>query len=305
MSTKPRKKPTAAAESPLLSHTLQLLRRYDLRARKELGQNFLVDGEILERIIAAAELIPSDLVVEIGPGLGVLTEQLAQKAGWVLAIELDDNLAAILKERLSSYRNVTIINADVLKTDPAALLEEQKTKLPPGINSASYKVVANLPYYITSPTLRHLLEASAKPKMMVVMVQKEVAEQITAKAGRLSLMGISIQLYGAPTLVTKVPAASFYPAPKVDSAVLRIEIYPQPAVDVGDSEGFFRVVRAGFSHARKQLHNSLERGLLLPKEDVLIMLNKANIDIERRAQTLTLEEWGRLWRIFAGNEVHD
>ena len=301
--TKSGKKPAVATESPLLSHTLQLLRRYDLRARKELGQNFLIDTDILERIIAAAELTPSDLVVEIGPGLGVLTEQLAQKAGWVLAIELDDNLAAILKQRLSSYSNVTIINADVLKTDPAALLEEHKGKLPPGINPASYKVVANLPYYITSPTLRHLLEASAKPKTMVVMVQKEVAEQITAKPGKLSLMGISIQLYGNPTLVTKVPASSFYPAPKVDSAVLRIEIYPQPAVDIGDSEGFFKIVRAGFSHARKQLHNSLERGLLLPKEDVLELLNKAGIDIERRAQTLTLEEWGRLWRLFDGDKA--
>ncbi len=303
MGTKSGKKPAAATESPLLSHTLQLLRRYDLRARKELGQNFLVDAEILERIITAAELTPADLVVEIGPGLGVLTEQLAQRAGRVIAIELDDNLAGILKQRLSAYRNVTIINADVLKTDMAALIEEQTVKLPPGINPGSYKVVANLPYYITSPTLRHLLEATAKPKTMVVMVQKEVAEQITAKPGKLSLMGISIQLYGAPTLVTKVPASSFYPEPKVDSAVLRIEIYPQPAVDIGDSEGFFKIVRAGFSHARKQLHNSLERGLLLPREDVLALLAKADIDIERRAQTLTLEEWARLWRIFAGGEA--
>lgn len=288
-----------AAESPLLSQTMRLLRRFDLRARKGLGQNFLVDGEILERIIAAAELAPSDMVLEIGPGLGVLTEQLARRAGWVIAIELDDTLAALLKQRLASYRNVTIINEDVLKVDLAALLEGQKAKLPPEINSTGYKVVANLPYYITSPTLRHLLEASAKPKMMVVMVQKEVAEDITEGPGRLSLSAISIQLYGKPTLVAKVPAQSFYPAPKVDSAILMIDIYPRPAVDIGDSEGFFRVVRAGFKAARKQMGNSLAQGLGITKEEAVSLLTKAGIDTQRRAQTLSLEEWAHLWRIYA------
>lgn len=274
-----------------MTQTMRLLRRYDLRARKGLGQHFLVDEEVLDRIIAAAELTPSDLVMEIGPGLGVLTEQLARRAGRVIAIELDNTLADILKQRLASYPNVTIINEDVLKVDPAALVGE-----------AGYKVAANLPYYITSPLLRHFLEASAKPQTMVVMVQQEVAEEITAGPGRLSLLSIGVQLYGKPTFVAPVPAQSFYPAPKVDSAILKIEVYPRPVVDV-DTGNFFRVVRAGFKAARKQIGNSLAQGLGLPKTEALGLLERAGIDSQRRAETLTLEEWARLWRIFVGGEV--
>lgn len=273
----------------LKSQTLHLLRRYDLRARKGLGQHFLIDSEALDKIIAAAELSPSDTIVEIGPGLGVLTERLAEKAGRVIAIELDDSLAKLLGERLASQKNVTVLNEDVLKIDPATLLDQK---------DGDYKVVANLPYYITSPVLRHLLEASAKPQMMVVMVQKEVAEQITAAPGRLSILAISVQLYGKPTLVTAVPAASFYPAPKVDSAVVRIDVYPNPAAGITDPDGFFQIVRAGFSHARKQIHNSLERSLQLTKEEVAAILTEAGIDSLRRAETLTLEEWARLWRTY-------
>ena len=279
------------AALPLLTQTLGLLRRYNLRARKGLGQHFLIDDGILEKVVTAAELTPSDTVVEIGPGLGVLTTQLAQRTGRVIAIELDDTLASILKERLASHPNVTIINEDVLNINPAALVGE-----------ASYKVVANLPYYITSPVLRHFLEASPKPKMMVVMIQREVAEEITAAPGRMSILSISVQLYGKPFFVARVPAESFYPAPKVDSAILKIEVYPRPAVDV-DTEGFFRVVKAGFKAARKQIGNSLAQGLELPKPEALALLEKAGIDSQRRAETLTLEEWARLWGMFAAGEV--
>jgi len=265
------------------------MRRYDIRAKKGLGQHFLIDSETLDKIIAAAELSSSDTVVEIGPGLGVLTERLAEKAGRVIAIELDNSLAARLRERLASLKNVTVLNEDVLKVDPASLFKQK---------AGDYKVVANLPYYITSPVLRHFLEASMKPQTMVVMVQKEVANQITAVPGRLSILAVSVQLYAKPALVTVVPAASFYPAPKVDSAVIKIDVYPGPVAGVTDPDDFFVIVRAGFKAARKQIHNSLERSLELTKEEVAALLAEADIDPERRAQTLTLEEWARLWHIY-------
>ena len=285
----------------LLTQTRGLLRRFGIRVRKGLGQHFLIDEEVLKLIISAAQLTSTDVIMEVGPGLGVLTKELARQAGWVVAIELDNKLAAILKQTLASFNNVTIINENVLKIAPAALLEEQGAKFPSKVSSSlSYKVVANLPYYITSPVLRHFLEASVKPRMMVVMVQKEVAEEIVAKPGQMSLLSISVQLYSEPTIVGYVPARCFYPAPEVDSAILRITLYPQPAVDVADKESFFRLVRAGFSASRKQLVNSLAQGLGLPKAEALSLLEKAGVAPRRRAETLTLEEWARLWRVFTG-----
>ena len=284
----------------LLTQTKGLLRHFDLRARKGLGQHFLIDEEVLKLITSAAELAPTDVIMEIGPGLGVLTRELAGQAGWVVTIELDNKLAAILKQTLASFNNVTIINEDILSIDPAALLQEQKARFPPAINSPfSYKVVANLPYYITSPVLRHFLEASVKPKTMVVMVQKEVAEVIVAEPGRMSLLSISVQFYGEPEIVSYVPARCFYPAPEVDSAILRVKLYPQPAVAVTDKEGFFGLVRAGFSASRKQIGNSLAQGLRLSKAEVLPLLERASIVSQRRAETLTLEEWAQLWQVFS------
>jgi 16S rRNA (adenine1518-N6/adenine1519-N6)-dimethyltransferase len=286
---------------PLLAQTKRLLRQFDLRARKGLGQHFLVDGEVLGLITSAAALTPTDLVVEVGPGLGILTRELANRAGWVIAIELDDKLAALLKETLSSFDNVTIINDDVLKIEPEALLKEQKAKFPP---ATGYKVVANLPYYITSPVLRHFLEASYKPEIMIVMVQREVAEAIVAKPGGMSLLSVSVQFYGEPRIISYVPAQCFYPAPEVDSAVLRIDLYPQPKVAV-DEEGFFDIVRAGFASPRKQVVNSLAQGLGRAKAGVLSLLERANIASQRRAETLTLEEWARLWRVFGEKKNAD
>lgn len=283
----------------LLTQTKGLLRRFDLRARKGLGQHFLVDEEVLGLIISGAQLTPTDVVMEIGPGLGVLTRELVKQAGCVVAIELDNKLAAILKQTLASFKNVVVINEDVLKIEPGTLLQEQKAKFPPEVSSAfSYKVVANLPYYITSPVLRHFLEASVKPQIMVVMVQKEVAEEIVAKPGQMSLLSVSVQLYGEPTIIDYVPARCFYPVPKVDSAILKVTPYPQPAVEIADMEGFFRLVRAGFSASRKQIGNSLAQGLGVSKIEVLSLLARANIVPKRRAETLTLEEWARLWRLF-------
>jgi 16S rRNA (adenine1518-N6/adenine1519-N6)-dimethyltransferase len=254
---------------------------------------------VLKYILSAAELSPTDIVIEVGPGLGVLTRELARRAGWVVAVELDNNLASLLKETLASFSNVTIVNQDILKVDPQALLQEQfpgrKVVLP--LEGRSYKVVANLPYYITSPVLRHFLEASLKPQTMVVMVQKEVAREIAAQPGRLSLLGISVQLYGEPKIVKYVRASSFYPAPEVDSAILKIAVHPRPVVEV-DTESFFTVVRAGFSAARKQLGNSLTHGLEVPKAEVLALLEKSGIDSRRRAETMSLEEWARLCRVY-------
>jgi len=288
---------------PLLVQTRGLLRRFDLQARKGLGQHFLIDEEVLGLITSAAGLTPTDIIMEIGPGLGVLTRELAQQGGWVITIELDSKLAALLEQSLASFRNVTIINEDVLRIDPAALLQEQKAKLPPVIDSPfSYKVVANLPYYITSPALRHFLEASLKPQIMVVMVQKEVAEAIVAKPGQMSILSISVQFYGEPSIISYVPAQCFYPAPEVDSAILKIKLYAQPPVEVTDRQSFFDLVRAGFSAPRKQIGNSLAQGLGLSKAEVLSLLGGASIVPQRRAETFTLGEWAKLWQVFTQGE---
>lgn len=284
------KSPTRGSSNSLLIQTKRRLRQFGLKPRKGLGQHFLVDEEVLGIITSAAELSPEDLVVEVGPGLGILTQELARRAGGVIAVELDDKLAALLKKTLASFKNITIINDDMLNIEPGDLLKGQKGSL--------YKVVANLPYYITSPVLRHFLEASARPQMMIVMVQQEVAEAIAARPGDMSLLSISVQFYGRPEIVSRVPAEAFYPAPEVDSAVLRIDLYPEPAVAVSDEGGFFELVRAGFAAPRKQMANSLAQGLGLGKAQVLPLLEEADIAPSRRAETLALEEWARLWRVF-------
>ncbi len=279
----------------LFARTRRFLRTYGLRARKGLGQHFLVDDRALQRIIAAAGLTPDDTVIEVGPGLGVLTDELARQAGKVVAVELDSRLAELLRERLAPFPNVTIVTADILKVDPAQLLRPAGgAETPP-----SYKVVANLPYYITSAVLRHFLESSLPPCLMLVMVQREVAAQIVARPSDMSILSVSIQVYGRPEIVAKVPARSFYPSPDVDSALLRITVYPRPAADFGtDREGFFKLVRAGFSTPRKQIVNSLANGLGLPRTEILPLLERAGILPQRRAETLNLEEWGRLYHAY-------
>ncbi|MEE8413286.1 MAG: 16S rRNA (adenine(1518)-N(6)/adenine(1519)-N(6))-dimethyltransferase RsmA [Dehalococcoidales bacterium] len=288
--------PHQEAES-LLSQTKKMLRQAGLRARKGLAQHFLVDPEVLGLIISAAQLAPGDIVVEVGPGLGTLTTELAKQSGQVIAVELDEQLAVLLEQRLASFqKNVTVIHRDILTVPPETLLVEAGIEKSP----ADYKVVANLPYYITSPVLRHFLEAEVKPQSMVVMVQKEVAGEITARPGKMSLLSIGVQFYGQPEIVSYVPARSFYPVPEVDSAILRVTPHSHPLVGENDTEGFFRLVRAGFSAARKQLANSLAQGLGVSKEETLSLLAKAQITPQRRAETLTLEEWAGLWRIYSG-----
>jgi 16S rRNA (adenine1518-N6/adenine1519-N6)-dimethyltransferase len=275
----------------LLKQTRRWLRHYGLHARKGLGQHFLIDREVLGVIVETAGLTSDDVVIEVGSGLGVLTRELAGRASRVITVELDDRLAVALQEELVFLHNVTVIKGDILNFDPAVLIKESG-------GQGQYKVVANLPYYITSPVLRHFLEAAIKPQIMVVMVQKEVAEAIAARSGRMSLLSVSVQFYGEAKIVGYVPAASFYPEPEVDSAVLRIDVYPEPRVVVSDINSFFDLVRAGFSAARKQLVNSLAQGLGISRIEVLPFLEKAGIEPTRRAETLSLDEWARLWQVF-------
>ncbi|MBN2462573.1 MAG: ribosomal RNA small subunit methyltransferase A [Dehalococcoidia bacterium] len=272
----------------------KLLRQSGLKARKSLGQHFLIDDAVLNIIVEAAELSPEDTVVEVGPGLGTLTVELARHAGNVIAVELDTELASLLKRRLNSLANLRVFNADILKINLSQLLEGKN----------KYKVVANLPYYITSPVLRYFVEASPKPSLMVMMVQKEVGEAIVAGPGKMSLLAVSLQVYSKPRIISYVPAKCFYPQPKVDSAILRFDVLAEPAVKVADMNSFFEVVRCGFSSPRKQLHNSLAHGLGVKSAEVALLLEQANIDPKRRAETLILEEWAKLyevWGDFKGN----
>ena len=299
----------------------EFLRQYNLKPKQSLAQNFLVDEAHLARIAAAATLTKEDIVLEIGPGPGTLTDHLAAQAGRVIAVELDNRLIEPLQQRFAEQPHVAILHGDILELAPGALVEqavrdgrretgetdETIRKSQPAARPiaqgaelllSSYKVVANLPYYITSAVLRHLLEAEVPPTVIVVLVQKEVAERICAGPGKLSLLAVSVQFYAKPTLVHQVPAGAFYPPPKVDSAVLRLDCYPAPVVADVAPEQFFRVVRAGFSQKRKQLGNTLSTGLHLSKADAVALLTAAHIDPKRRAETLTLEEWGLLCRLW-------
>jgi 16S rRNA (adenine1518-N6/adenine1519-N6)-dimethyltransferase len=260
-----------------------LLRQYDLSPSKGLGQNFLQDEQALEKITAAAELGPQDHVLEIGPGLGSLTRHLATSAARVTAVELDARLFPALTTVLAGYSNVTLIQGDILKLDPAEMIDQPQ-----------YAVVANIPYYITSAVIRHLLEGNIKPAKMVLTLQKEVAERIVAADGKMSLLALSVQVYGRPVMLTRIPAGAFYPAPKVDSAVLRIDIHPQPRIPVVNLDRFFRLIKAGFSQKRKTLRNSLSAGLRMSPEEAEDLLTQSGIDPKRRAETLNLEDWGKL-----------
>lgn len=260
-----------------------LLREHGLRPDKSLGQNFLLDPVALRRIVEAAEIDPAGTVLEIGPGLGSLTRYLALAARRVVAVELDPDLLSPLRAVLANTENVTIIEGDILAQDPAALVGE------PG-----YQVVANIPYYITSALIRHLLEAPVRPSRLVLTVQREVAERICAGPGDLSLLALSVQVYGQPRIAARIPAGAFYPPPKIDSSVVRIDLYPEPRIPAGQLDIFFKLAKAGFSQKRKTLRNSLSAGLAWKPERAADFLTAAGIDPRRRAETLGLEEWGRL-----------
>jgi 16S rRNA (adenine1518-N6/adenine1519-N6)-dimethyltransferase len=277
----------------------QLLRKSGFKPKKRLGQHFLIDESVLERILSAAGLSHGDIVVEIGPGLGILTEGLARQGARVIGVELDARLVTLLKKQLAAFPDVKIVHADILKVTPTQLLEDN---LPAPELGRGYKVIANLPYYITSPVLSHFLEAQPRPSEMVIMVQKEVGEAIAAAPGKMRLLSVKTQFYSKPAIISYVPAASFYPPPKVDSVILRLDVYSQPPLiksGVSDVAGFFDIVMHGFSAPRKQLRNSLAHSLEMPPSQVASLLEKAGIEAKRRAETLSLEEWRELWEVLA------
>ncbi len=264
-----------------------LLRKYNLRPKKSLGQNFLVDEAALKKIVASGAVSKEDLVLEVGPGLGSLTRHLALAAGYIVVIEIDRSLISPLHEVLDRYENVRVIHADIL----ALNIEQTFTATPQSEVLPGYTVIANIPYNITSALIRHLLEASRKPSRMVLTVQHEVAMRICAQPPDLSLLALSVQVYGEPEIVFRIPANAFYPVPKVDSAVLRLRLYPCPLIPAPHLDTFFRLAKAGFSQKRKTLRNSLSAGLGLPKPEIERMLLEQDIDPGRRAQTLDIEEW--------------
>ncbi|MBL8133793.1 MAG: 16S rRNA (adenine(1518)-N(6)/adenine(1519)-N(6))-dimethyltransferase RsmA [Anaerolineae bacterium] len=266
-----------------------LLEDHGIAPKKSLGQNFLQDPNTLDKIVAAAELLPTDTVLEIGPGTGAMTTRLAKAAERVVAVEIDSRLEPVLRAALAAERlsNVSLLFADILQVNVASLMAD-----PP------YVVVANLPYYITSAILRHLLEARHRPRRLVLMVQLEVAERLTAAPGDMSLLTVSAQFYAKPQMIGRLKPSVFWPRPDVDSAVVRLDTYAAPPVDVPDVATFFKVVRAGFAQKRKQLKNAFAEGVGLSHADAAIMLELASIDPKRRAETLSLGEWAALARAF-------
>lgn len=286
-STGPRRSPSSSSSHRRPSPPREL-RDAGLSARKALGQHFLTSPRILRRIADAAELAPDETVVEIGAGLGALTAELSERAQRVVAVELDDAIAAYLQRRFADT-NVTVVAGDALELAASDLLARAGASPP-------YVVTGNLPYNIAQPLLRHFLEAQPAPERLVVMVQAEVAESIAAAPGQMSLLSVSIQLYGEPRVLFGVPPSAFYPPPKVQSAVVRIDVAPQLRAAVGDVEAFFHVARAAFRSKRKQLRNALATGLRIDTATASELLAAAGIDARLRAQALALEDWASLAR---------
>jgi 16S rRNA (adenine1518-N6/adenine1519-N6)-dimethyltransferase len=260
-----------------------LLQQYGLHPHKGLGQNFLLDELALHQVVGAAEITPHDEVLEIGAGLGSLTRHLAVCARTVVAVELDSSLIPALSEVVGQYANVRVVEGDILALDPSQL-----------VSQADYLVVANIPYYITSALIRHLLEANFPPRRLVLTIQEQVAERICASPGDMSLLALSVQVYGQPSIVAHISADAFYPPPNVNSAVIRIDRFTSPLIPVDHLDAFFRLTKAGFSQKRKTLRNALAGGLHLPPTAVEELLTKVGIDPMRRAETLSIPEWQQL-----------
>jgi 16S rRNA (adenine1518-N6/adenine1519-N6)-dimethyltransferase len=254
--------------------------------KKSLGQHWLRDRNIIERIVAAADVTASDRVLEVGPGLGDLTQALAERAAGVVAVEVDGRLAAELRKRFASDPRVTVLEQDALHLDPASVFGP----------TGEYVVVSNLPYNVGTAIVRHLLEAQPRPRRLVVMLQKEVAAAMLAPAGRLSLLGVAVQVFATGRRLFDVAPGAFTPPPAVRSSVVRLDVRPEPLVPEPERDRFFDVVRAGFSAPRKQVRNALAQGLGLPAAEAEALLRQAGIDPARRPETLSIEEWLRLAR---------
>jgi 16S rRNA (adenine1518-N6/adenine1519-N6)-dimethyltransferase len=257
------------------------LKYYRISPIKRLGQNFLIDKNILRKIIEAAEISKEDVVLEVGPGIGNLTIELAKRVKKVIAVEKDKRMIEILKENLKNFKNVEIVEGDIREIIFAIVKKI----------AGNYKVVANIPYYLTSNLIRRLLELERKPKLIVLMVQKEVAQRICAKPPKMNLLAVSVQFYAKPEIVSYVSKNSFWPRPKVDSAIIKIK----PLIDADrrpiNADLFFKIVKAGFSHPRKQLINNLTEKLKMEKERVKNWLLKNGIEPTQRAETLNIEDW--------------
>ena len=275
----------------LYSETLQILKKYNVFANKSLGQNFLISEEIVNNIIEKAEVSKEDLVIEIGPGLGTLTKELLRNAGKVICIELDKRMISILEDRFSN-ENLCIINDDVLKVNLNELIQREKVG-----NISRVKVVANLPYYITTPIIMKLLEEKLDIYSITVMVQKEVAQRITAtpESGDSGAITYAIRYYTNPQIVIDVPSSSFVPEPEVQSSVIKLDILKAPSVNVKDEKLLFEVIKLAFMQKRKTLLNSLTNGNLLSnKKDIENMLIELNIDLKVRPEKLTLEKFAKI-----------
>jgi len=255
-----------------------LLKKYNFRPNKRLGQNFLIDQKVLQKIIKAADLTKEDTVLEIGPGLGILTQALAQIAKKVIAVEKDQKMIEVLKIIIGEYKNIEIIESDILKLKEFYLKD-------------SYKIVANLPYYISSPVIRQFLESKNPPYEMTLLVQKEVAQRICSQPPDMSVLAVSVQFYANPKIISYVSKKSFWPQPKVNSAILKIKNIKHPKLNI---KHFFQVVKAGFLSPRKQLANNLSKGLDVAKDKIYLICKKIDINPSRRAETLTIEEWKKI-----------
>jgi 16S rRNA (adenine1518-N6/adenine1519-N6)-dimethyltransferase len=270
----------------------EILKKYRIFPSKRLGQSFLIDKKVLKKIVEVADLSKNDSVLEVGPGIGNLTIELAKKVKKVIAVEKDEKMVEILKERLKEKRikNVEIVNEDILKFLPSFKLRR------------SYKVVANIPYYLTSRLIRNLLEAKRRPKLIVLMIQKEVAQRICAKPPKMNLLAVSVQFYAKPEIVSFVSRNCFWPRPKVDSAIIKISNIKKQK-PTKEEKLFFKIVRAGFSHPRKQLINNLSKGLKKNKKIVKEWLLNCGISPDKRAENLSIEEWKRLTISFSLNPL--
>jgi len=269
----------------------KLLQEEGIRPKKKLGQNFLISKRILKEIIKSSQLKPNETVLEIGPGIGILTEELAKRVKKVICVEKDSRMVKILKERLKDFKNVEILEGDILKFSIFTVLSQQNS--PKGhfqFSKRNYKLVANLPYYVTSPVIRMFLETKNPPKLMVLMVQKEVAQRICASPPKMSKLAVFCQFYGKPKIVKFISKKAFWPQPKVDSAILKISRIQTDLPRI-NTNLFSKIVRAGFSQPRKQLINNLSKSLNLSREKVKEWLLKNNINPIQRAGSLKIEDW--------------
>ncbi len=272
-------------------NTIEILQKYGFRFQKKYGQNFLIDTRVLERIVEAAGITREDMVLEIGPGIGTMTQYLAESAREVVAVEIDNNLIPILGETLAAYDNVTVLNEDILKVDIAKLVEERNGGKP-------IKVVANLPYYITTPIVMGLLESKVPLESITIMVQKEVADRMQEGPGSkdYGALSLAVQYYSKPEIVANVPANCFMPRPNVGSAVIRLTRYQEPLVAVKDEKYMFNLIRASFNQRRKTLANGLSHApeLGVSREDVVAVLQQMGLSETIRGEALTLEQFAEL-----------